>query len=1082
MKEIADFQGLNTDLLELSLYKSIYHTQDVSKCVAKFVTATCKALDFDDGVLLKKSKDGKWKVNKESPSFNTHGQLDLPKQFVIGVQKESVVFLDNKKLIAGLDSDVIYASQLFVSLSSDSILLLYSKLGGSSIKEFSWVIGPCKAFYQHYSFLHREKRYEGIADKQLNHGINREETELRHSEHLLDSLLQFSPSSYVAYDKDLKITYFNQGAFSTHKEFLGINLKKGMSIDEFADDTSSFWHKKENRSKLFTEGIDIKEVLTFNIGDKEIYMNFEVKPILDDKKNIIGYMESGTDVSEVTRKNKTKREKISTLSAVLNSTNNSIYAIDRNMALIAINQHAQDDFERFCGKRPNVGDNLNDIIEPDVLSKWKERYYDKVLNGEKISFTGEDSSGRVVESVYTAVNDDNDEIIGCLEVCRDISELSKNKQELEIRESQLRILVENVPTGIIRSSIEQEIVDISDSVVRITGYESHEIKGHNLYDIVHRDDRKSLEKYIDELKSGINKSHSTRLRHKNGNILHVEGLGSIITNSNNDKIEYLLTINDVTEKVNIERNLEVTKGNYNRLFKNLHDGVIVFNFDTWEILDYNDAFVNLYGSEDFKDAKMQDILPEKTKFLPDVNLHEEFAHTAEAIKNKKKLKFTTVLFDHNKEEKLVEASVIPSNQEDEIAYVIIKDITKSYLISVDAKQKTAIYEKLISESSEGIDIIEYVLPINFDIKDVDINSFAENDRPHRIVVRNHLMHEYLNGIDSSMTSMEEVIKLLRPIQRDNTTAKEKAEKIFIDTINNRRSAQELTIDNGERCYDFNLTQNIVHINQKLYIIRHLNDISKKIKSEKIIEDQISDLNTTNEEMQKYIDSNLQLENFAYIASHDLKAPIRSVISFMQLLKKNIINKVDEKDIKFVDIVLAASTNMQVLIDDLLDYSRINTQAVVYEKVDINKLLKFLKRDLITTIEDSEATIEIDDMPTIFADESRLRQVFQNLITNGIKFMDKKGTKPVIHIKYEEQVKEHHFTVSDNGIGIEADYLDKIFLMFKKLHSENRYTGTGIGLSICKKVTDQHNGKIWVDSELGKGSTFHFTICKEIKPQ
>jgi len=173
-------------------------------------------------------------------------------------------------------------------------------------------------------------------------------------------------------------------------------------------------------------------------------------------------------------------------------------------------------------------------------------------------------------------------------------------------------------------------------------------------------------------------------------------------------------------------------------------------------------------------------------------------------------------------------------------------------------------------------------------------------------------------------------------------------------------------------------------------------------------------------------------------------------------------------------------NMQILIDDLLDYSRINTQKLVYEPTDVDKLLKDLQRDLSTVIDESNSIIEIQDkLPVIVADYGRIRQVFQNLITNGIKFITK-GTIPVIKISMKEKKSHYQFTIKDNGIGIEQDYLDKIFLMFKKLHSENKYQGTGIGLSICKKAIDQHKGNIWVESELNKGSAFHFTISKDLK--
>jgi len=200
---------------------------------------------------------------------------------------------------------------------------------------------------------------------------------------------------------------------------------------------------------------------------------------------------------------------------------------------------------------------------------------------------------------------------------------------------------------------------------------------------------------------------------------------------------------------------------------------------------------------------------------------------------------------------------------------------------------------------------------------------------------------------------------------------------------------------------------------------------------------------------------------------------------MQLLKSNIKDQIDEKNLKFVDIVLEASISMQLLIDDLLSFSRINTQKVEIEKLNLPKLLNRMLIELNTSIEDKKGVVHLRNIPeSIVGDESRIRQVFQNLVTNGLKFT-KEGEPPVITVTGSEDERSYKFSVSDNGIGIEPEYLDKIFLMFKKLHSENKYQGTGIGLSICKKVIDQHKGSLWVESVHGEGSTFHFTISKHL---
>ena len=179
-------------------------------------------------------------------------------------------------------------------------------------------------------------------------------------------------------------------------------------------------------------------------------------------------------------------------------------------------------------------------------------------------------------------------------------------------------------------------------------------------------------------------------------------------------------------------------------------------------------------------------------------------------------------------------------------------------------------------------------------------------------------------------------------------------------------------------------------------------------------------------------------------------------------------------------MISASTNMQVLIDDLLAYSRINTQAIEFENIDLKKLISHLLIEIDSSIRDKNGEVIIGELPeTIVADNTRLRQVFQNLITNALKF-HKEGETPKVEVTCKSLPSKYEFTVRDYGIGVEEKYLSEIFLMFKKLHSENKFKGTGIGLSICKKISEQHGGSIRAESEIGNGTSIIFSISKNLK--
>lgn len=219
----------------------------------------------------------------------------------------------------------------------------------------------------------------------------------------------------------------------------------------------------------------------------------------------------------------------------------------------------------------------------------------------------------------------------------------------------------------------------------------------------------------------------------------------------------------------------------------------------------------------------------------------------------------------------------------------------------------------------------------------------------------------------------------------------------------------------------------------------------------------------------------ELEQFAYRASHDLQEPLRMVQSYIQLLERRYKNKLDKEAHEFIEFAVDGVKRMQQLVNDLLDYSRVTTRVAPLVPVDANQIMNKVLLDLQEQIKERHAKITVDSLPTVMADGIQLYQVFQNLIGNAIKFCKQ---NPIIHIQCKEEPHEWLFLVKDNGIGIEPEYHEQIFVIFHTLQSQKEYQGTGIGLATCKKIIDRHKGRIWVISDgVGKGSTFYFTIPK-----
>ncbi len=251
---------------------------------------------------------------------------------------------------------------------------------------------------------------------------------------------------------------------------------------------------------------------------------------------------------------------------------------------------------------------------------------------------------------------------------------------------------------------------------------------------------------------------------------------------------------------------------------------------------------------------------------------------------------------------------------------------------------------------------------------------------------------------------------------------------------------------------------------------------------------LDDLNESSEDLKKAHDvlevrvkertaelarSNAELEQFAYIASHDLQEPLRMVSSYVQLLERRYKGKLDRDADDFINFAAEGSRRMQKMINDLLAYSRIGTRGKKFEMTNLETVLSQAMENLQLALKEKKAVVTHDPLPLVFGDSGQLTLVFQNLIENAIKFHSKE--RPAVHVKAGIKGNECVCSVRDNGIGIDPEYMDRLFLLFQRLHTRKKYPGTGLGLAICKRIVERHGGKIWVESKPKKGSVFYFTI-------
>ncbi len=220
-------------------------------------------------------------------------------------------------------------------------------------------------------------------------------------------------------------------------------------------------------------------------------------------------------------------------------------------------------------------------------------------------------------------------------------------------------------------------------------------------------------------------------------------------------------------------------------------------------------------------------------------------------------------------------------------------------------------------------------------------------------------------------------------------------------------------------------------------------------------------------------SNKDLEQFAYVASHDLREPLRTVAGFVQLLQKKYPKQIDAEANTFIGYAVDGTKRMETLIKDLLAYARVGTRRREPVPIDAGEALRQALENLRGSIQEAGAEITRGDLPTVRADPSQLAQLFQNLLGNALKF--RSDAPPRVHVDARREADYWQFSVRDNGIGIDSKFQDEIFDVFRRLHRREQYEGTGIGLAICKKIMDRHGGRIWVESQPGEGATFHFTL-------
>ncbi|QCY68601.1 PAS domain S-box protein [Antarcticibacterium flavum] len=618
----------------------------------------------------------------------------------------------------------------------------------------------------------------------------------------------------------------------------------------------------------------------------------------------------------------------------------------------------------------------------------------------------------------------------------DITSLKSSNLELH----KYRNVIESSKDAIGLFTLETGEVYLNSSFQEILGYETGNLKGQEAIENMYHGDIISRE-IFPTLLAGRYWEGDLQIKNSEGENLDYYFSGGPVFNSNNEVIALFGIHTDISERKKYEATLKNYGERINRILESITDGFFSLDSSGF-VTHWNKAAEKFSGiaRHQIENQNLWQVVPEARELL-------FFDKHQEALKTMEKTSYEEF---HAPSKKWYEVNIYPGV---EGASVYFKDITPRKLIENKIKIAKERYDLVAKATRESV-------------YDWD-------------VIKNEL--EW-NG------AYYEVYGYKRLLRKDNLS--QWLENIHIEDRQSIEATLDLALESGDTKWEseYRLVKSnrkIAYVLERGYIIRDesgkairmigsLQDITELKQNERALEELNHQLQRNAKDL---ADSNAELEQFAYIASHDLQEPLRMVTSFLSQLQKKYDDQLDDRARQYIHFATDGAVRMRQILLDLLDYSRAGRLEYSREEVDLNDMLTNIENLYASSIKETGATILYGKLPVICAAVTPLQRVLSNLISNGIKYSHR-DIPPIIKVTVKEESTCWQFSISDNGIGIDERYFEKVFILFQRLHSREDYSGTGIGLAICKKIVENHGGEIWLESKEGKGSTFHFTINKQ----
>ncbi|MGZ4904526.1 MAG: PAS domain-containing sensor histidine kinase [Halobacteriota archaeon] len=681
-----------------------------------------------------------------------------------------------------------------------------------------------------------------------------------------------------------------------------------------------------------------------------------------------------------------------------------------------------------------VTHSLLQTVHPLPLKEIRQTLFENGRWEGELTHTTQTGERIIVESHQTVYYKDG-EPAAIFEINTDITERKRVEDQLHATALYTRGLIETSLDPLVTISAEGTITDVNKATEEVTGRSRDELIGSDFSDYFTEPD-KARQGYRQVFSKGFVRDYPLAIRHRSGATTDVLYNATVYRNEAGDVQGVFAAARDITEQKRAEEELRATSLYARNLIEASLDPLVTISADG-RITDANRASEDVTGrsrdeliGSDFSDYFTE---PDKAQTGYQQVFADGFVRDYPLSVRHKSGSVTDVLYN----------ATVYRNEAGDVqgVFAAARDITEQKRI-----------EQKIRDQAELLDLAKDAVVV----RSLDHRALSWNKGAERLF-----------GWTKEEALGKHIPTLLRTIY---PTSLEDAQAELFEHGHWNGDVQCTRRDGTQLIVEHRFTLKRDDRGNPSLMLTLSNDVTERIQAEQRINEMVAQLERTNKELAR---SNADLKQFAYVASHDLQEPLRAIVSYVQLLDRRYKGQFDERADRYITHAVEGGKRMQTLINDLLTYSRVETRAKTFEQVDMEEVFADAIQNLKVAVEESGAQVTHAPLPRVNGDDAQLTQVFQNLIGNAIKF--RSDRPPEVYVAAEQDGDTWRFSVKDNGIGIGMEYADRIFTLFQRLHTRRDYSGTGIGLAICKRIVERHGGQIWVESIPGSGSTFYFTL-------